>query len=69
METLTIRETAFGSGLPKICVPIMGDTVEELLAEATLAAEQQVDVVEWRADFFTDLLNEGAVKKSGSTTS
>ncbi|EUJ26265.1 3-dehydroquinate dehydratase [Listeria grayi] len=66
METLTIRETAFGSGLPKICVPIMGDTVEELLAEATLAAEQQVDVVEWRADFFTDLLNEGAVKKAAA---
>lgn len=57
MEKITVRGTVFDTELSKICVPIMGTNIAALAAEAKEAAEKEVDVVEWRADYFTDLLD------------
>lgn len=52
MKTVRIRNTVIGEGVPKICVPIVGVSKEDILAEAAALKEIPVDVVEWRIDWF-----------------
>ena len=40
---------------PYICVPITGQTKEEVMQQLDIIVEQAPDVIEWRADFFSDL--------------
>lgn len=47
-----IGNLLIGEGMPKICVPLTGVTLHELLDECRLASESDVDLVEWRVDFF-----------------
>lgn len=44
-----------GEGLPKICVPVTGDSREEIENKAGRIAAENPDLVEWRADYFRDL--------------
>ena len=57
MKTVTVRNTVIGEGLPKICVPIVGKNKEELLSEVAVLKQVDVDVVEWRMDWFEDIMN------------
>ena len=34
MNTVRVRNVEIGTGIPKICVPIVGATKEDILAEA-----------------------------------
>lgn len=52
MNTIKIRNTEFGAGIPKICVPIVGVTRDEIITEAKTFDSIPVDIVEWRADWF-----------------
>ena len=52
MNNLQIRNVIFGEGRPKICVPIVGKTEEEILNAAWRITSCSADVVEWRADWF-----------------
>lgn len=52
MNTVRVRNIELGAGIPKICVPIVGVTKEEILAEAKTFDSIPVDVVEWRVDWF-----------------
>lgn len=36
MNTVKVRNIEIGSGVPKICVPIVGVTKDEIIAEAKL---------------------------------
>jgi 3-dehydroquinate dehydratase-1 len=47
-----VRGVKIGEGVPKICVPIVGKTKEEILASAKSFADVKLDVVEWRVDWF-----------------
>lgn len=47
-----VRGVKIGEGTPKICVPIVGRTKEEILASARSFEGAALDVVEWRADWF-----------------
>lgn len=47
-----VRGIKIGDGIPKICVPIVGATEEEILDSAKSIKEVRPDVVEWRADWF-----------------
>ena len=40
---------------PKICVPLTGKTTEELVAQAEKIRQSSADIVEWRADYFTEI--------------
>lgn len=40
---------------PYICVPITGQTKEEVMQQLDIIVEQAPDVIEWRADFFSHL--------------
>lgn len=47
-----VRGVKIGEGVPKICVPIVGQTKTEILASAESFGSTVPDVVEWRADWF-----------------
>ena len=47
-----VRGVRIGEGIPKICVPIVGTTRDEILASAKSFESVKKDVVEWRADWF-----------------
>ena len=55
MNTVKVRNIEIGAGIPKICVPIVGVTREEILAAAETIKSTKADVVEWRVDWFDDV--------------
>ena len=54
-KTITIKGVKIGEGLPKICVPIIGKTMEEILDETRFLKTIDYDIAEWRADFYNDI--------------
>ena len=48
MNTVKIRNIEIGSGLPKICAPIVGTTKDDIMAEAENIGRLPVDIAEWR---------------------
>jgi 3-dehydroquinate dehydratase I len=51
-KNVTVRGLTIGEGAPKICVPMVGATLTELVEEASFLKTVDLDVVEWRVDFF-----------------
>ncbi|WP_028235244.1 type I 3-dehydroquinate dehydratase [Pseudobutyrivibrio sp. MD2005] len=52
MNTVKVRNVVIGEGVPKICVPIVGKTKEDILKAAESFKGVAHDVVEWRVDWF-----------------
>ena len=48
----TVRGLCLGQGRPKICVPLVGRTLPELLEEARELETLPADLAEWRVDGF-----------------
>ena len=61
MTPVKVRNIVIGEGIPKICVPIVGVTKEEIIAEAKTFDSIPVDVVEWRVDWFENVFDTEAV--------
>ena len=57
MNTVKVRNIEIGAGIPKICVPIVGITREEILAAAENIKSTKADVVEWRVDWYEDIFD------------
>ena len=57
MNTVKVRNIEIGAGIPKICVPIVGVTREEILAAAKNIKSTKADVVEWRVDWYEDIFD------------
>ncbi|MCM3586207.1 type I 3-dehydroquinate dehydratase [Mesobacillus maritimus] len=51
-KTLAVKGITIGEGRPKVCVPMIGSTYEELMKEAERLSTLDIDLVEWRVDFF-----------------
>ena len=52
MKPVKIRNLKIGCGRPKICVPIVERTKEEILSFAEKIIQSKADMVEWRADSY-----------------
>jgi 3-dehydroquinate dehydratase I len=52
MTKITVKGLDIGIGAPKIIVPIVGKTEQELVNEAEFLTQIDFDMVEWRADHF-----------------
>lgn len=67
MSFVEIKGKKIGEGSPKICVPVMGRTEEEILQQISLINAPQnkqiVDMVEVRADYFQGLESPDEVKR------
>ena len=61
--SIEVRGVLIGEGMPKIIVPIVGKTEEEILQETVKAAAVSPDLVEWRADWFAQVMDGVRVKE------
>lgn len=55
VSPVKVRNIEIGTGIPKICVPIVGVTQEEILKAAEKIKTYAADIVEWRADWYEDI--------------
>ena len=62
MNTIKVRDIEIGAGTPKIIVPIVGVTKEDIISEAKTFDSIPVDVVEWRVDWFEEVFDFFQVK-------
>lgn len=62
MEPVKVRYINIGEGIPKICVPIVGTTREEILETAKNILRSSADLVEWRADWYEEVFEAEKVK-------
>lgn len=61
MNTVKIRNIEIGTGIPKICVPIVGATREDVLSAANQICQTGADLVEWRADWYEEVFDTDKV--------
>lgn len=61
MNILKVKNVILGKDMPKICVPIVGITMDEILSEANAVKQTSADMVEWRADWYEDVFHEQKV--------
>ena len=57
MTVVKVRNIELGSGIPKICVPIVASSEEEILKKASEIRHSDADIVEWRIDFYEDVFH------------
>lgn len=57
MNTVNVRKIEIGAGIPKICVPIVGITRNDIIAAAWKIKKTAADIVEWRADWYEDIFD------------
>lgn len=55
VNPVVVRNIEIGSGMPKICVPIVEKTREDILSTAKAICSTEADLVEWRADWYEDV--------------
>jgi len=53
-KTVQVKGVTLGTGAPKICVSIIGQTISQMKEEAEHIKTLPIDVVEWRVDFFEE---------------
>ena len=58
-----VRNLKLGEGIPKICVPLVGKTNEEILEEAKFLKNVKFDLIEWRVDHYENVENLEKVKE------
>ena len=54
MDTVRVKNIVIGEGIPKICASIIEKNKKLILKEAVNISKLQVDIVEWRVDWFED---------------
>ena len=59
MEPVIVRGLSIGTGRPKIIVPVLGETLEQLLAEAEQVQSVPAALAEWRLDWYGDVEDAG----------
>ena len=62
MNTVKVRDIEIGAGAPKIIVPIVGVTKNDIIEEAKTFDSIPVDVVEWRVDWFEGVFDFAQVE-------
>ena len=59
---LRVRNLEIGSGRPKICAIVLGETEREILQLAERANSENCDMIEFRADHFAKILDLDAAR-------
>lgn len=57
-KRVTVKNSRFESGKTNIAVPVTGVTPDEILNQLRRALAVEPDVIEWRIDFFKQVLNQ-----------
>lgn len=61
MQTVVVRGVEIGAGKPKICVPVVERTREEILQAARSLGQVPFDIVEWRMDWYEQVEDQTKV--------
>ncbi|RSL32160.1 type I 3-dehydroquinate dehydratase [Salibacterium salarium] len=65
-NSVKVRNITLEGGKPSVCSPLTGKNETELLEEVQAILDKKPDVIEWRADFFTDIADSDAVVQTAS---
>lgn len=63
MNSVLVRNVRIGEGMPKICVPILNESREQILDLARAVKEMAIDLVEWRADWYESVFDNKKVEE------
>lgn len=63
MKTVKVKNVIIGEGMPKICVPIVGRSREEIIRQGERIAGVSCDLVEIRIDYFDQFKDIGVVEE------
>ncbi|TWD96492.1 3-dehydroquinate dehydratase [Neobacillus bataviensis] len=63
MNTISIKNKVIGEGTPKIIIPLMGKTEEQLFQEFNVVKTLAHDIIEWRVDVYEHVEDLEAVKQ------
>lgn len=58
-----VKNIKLGEGMPKICVPLVGKSNEEILEEAKFLKNVKFDLIEWRVDHYENVEDLEKVKE------
>lgn len=61
MKSVKVKNVIIGEGMPKICVPIVGRTEEDVIRQAELISGLPCDLIEIRIDYFEHFTDIKAV--------
>ncbi len=64
MKDVCVKGCSIGTGIPKICVPIVARNIDELFSQARAMSNKDFDIVEWRVDWFEDILNPDSIRRA-----
>ncbi|MGN1013816.1 MAG: type I 3-dehydroquinate dehydratase [Butyricicoccus sp.] len=64
MNPVTIRKTVIGAGMPKICLPIVGSSIPEIVRQAERFSSYHCDLAEWRIDWFDGVDNPAQIEQA-----
>lgn len=64
MQNVKVKNLTIGRGKPKVIVPIVGNTHSDILNSAERMNFSKIDLVEWRVDFYENVLDFQALKKT-----
>lgn len=59
---LKIKDIEIGEGIPKVIIPLMGTTDQELLEELEEIKDLKPDIIEWRADAYSKVEDLAAIQ-------
>lgn len=62
MNSILVRNVRIGEGIPKICVPVLGNTEKEIIEITKKVKDMDIDLMEWRADWYEDVFDYEKVK-------
>lgn len=63
-KIVSVRNLKLGEGMPKICVPLVGKSREDIIEGAKDLKDIKFDLVEWRVDHYVDVLDIEKVKET-----
>ena len=61
MSVCCVKNLRIGEGKPKVCLPIVGSDYDDILRQAHSFEQFEYDLVEFRVDFYKDLLHKNAL--------
>lgn len=64
MNPVKVRNVEIGTGMPKICVPIVERTKEAVLEAAAGIKDTKAHIAEWRVDWYEDIFDSGKMKET-----
>lgn len=66
-QIIEVGKIKIGEGMPKVCVPLVGKNNRELVEEAKVLKELELDIVEWRMDYHEQVQDINHMKESLKT--